>query len=114
MGRTKQTIGIRTRKYLCCNLEQRRVFKTLKTKNKDLALAPQQWLGIQVRHVDALASILHLLVLLAQQPAHVREEEAAFGVVRIRVGFLELVVHSVVSRPLNHGVLEQNLLNTGT
>lgn len=54
---------------------------------------------LQVGHVDQLALFLHIRVLLATEPAHVGEKEAALDVVRVGVGLGELVVHSVVARP---------------
>lgn len=62
-------------------------------------------LDVRQRHRLALAQ--HLGVLPTEQPAHVGEEEAPRGVVRVGVGVAELVVHSVVARPLENVVLQR-------
>lgn len=49
-------------------------------------------------------------MLFAHQPTHVREKEAAAGVVRVSVGVAELVVHAMVSNPLDDAVLEGDCL----
>lgn len=49
-------------------------------------------------------------MLLAQQPAHVREEESSACIVRIGVRICEFVVHTMVSSPLNDWVLEGDWL----
>eukprot|EP00968_Pinguiococcus_pyrenoidosus_P003507 scaffold228_cov312-Pinguiococcus_pyrenoidosus.AAC.25 len=61
--------------------------------------------GLQVREVQLSAGLDHVGVLLEVQPAHVREEEASRGVVRIGVGLRVLVVHPVVPRPVVDGAL---------
>lgn len=49
--------------------------------------------------------LIHLWVLLHVQPAHVREEEPACGVVRVCVLLGVLVVHPVVPGPVVDGAL---------
>lgn len=51
----------------------------------------------KVRHVQALSLLLHFRVLLNQQPAHVREEEATLCIVGVRVCFRELVMQAMVT-----------------
>ena len=54
----------------------------------------------QVGEVELLALGHDVGVLLHVEPAHVREEEAARRVVRVRVRLGVLVVHAVVARPV--------------
>lgn len=51
-------------------------------------------IGFQIAHVNFVAKLLDVGVFLAQQPAHVREEEATSGVVWVTVCITELVMHS--------------------
>lgn len=51
-------------------------------------------IGFQVAHVDLNAELLHVRVFFAQQPAHVREEEAASRVVWISVGIAKFMVNA--------------------
>lgn len=65
-----------------------------------LSLEKQGWISVQVAHVDLRTKLLHVRMLFDQQPAHVREEEAALRVVRISIGVGELVMNSMIAHPL--------------
>lgn len=52
------------------------------------------WIGFQVAHVDLVSKLLHVGMLLAQQPAHMGEEKAASRVVRICVCVAEFVMNA--------------------
>lgn len=64
----------------------------------------ENWIRVQIGNVDAFPFSFDLGMFTAQQPAHVTEEEAPFGVVRVGVGFAVFVVDSVVARPI-HGCI---------
>lgn len=49
-------------------------------------------------------------MLLDQQPAAMREEEPALGVVRVGIGVCELVVDSVIADPLDDVFLRRKRL----
>lgn len=49
-------------------------------------------------------------MLLAQQPANMRKEEAARGIVGIGIGFRVLVVHTMIAGPVVGGILEGNCI----
>ena len=55
---------------------------------------------LQVGHIQRLAPAEHVGMLVHQQPADVREPEAALRVVRVAVCFAELVMDSVVAAPV--------------
>lgn len=65
---------------------------------------------LQVAHVNFCAEFLHVGMLLDQQPADVREKEPALRVVRVGIGVCELVVHAVVSHPLDDVLLRRERL----
>jgi hypothetical protein len=75
-----------------------------------LVLEPQDWVGCQVAHVNALAELEHFWVLLAHQPTDVSEEKTARDVVRIGVCVAVLVVNAMISNPLDDRVLKCNRL----
>jgi len=64
-----------------------------------LVLEPQNRIGREVSHINAFAILDDVRMLLAHQPAHVGEEEAATGIVWIRVGIRILVMDPMVSDP---------------
>lgn len=70
-----------------------------------LVLKHDDFVGLQIGHVDGLVLLLDGRMLLGHQPSHVREEETPFGVVRIRIRVRELVVQSVIPHPRVHRVL---------
>jgi len=74
-------------------------------------LEHQNWVGGQVAKVQFRAHLFYLGVLLHQQPAHVREEEAAVDVVRVGVGVSPFVMAAMVPRPFNYVVLESNAVH---
>jgi hypothetical protein len=57
--------------------------------------------------------MLDLPVLFAHKPSHVREEEAAVGVVGVGVGVRVLVVEAMVATPLVYVVLNGRRLQEG-
>ena len=63
-----------------------------------------------IAHVDLDALLHHVRVLLHHQPANVREEEPAVGVVGVRRGLRVLVVHAMVPNPFENGVLSTKIM----
>lgn len=61
---------------------------------------------IKVSNVYATPSFNNFRTLLTAQPAHVRVEQAALCVVRIRVRVCVLVVSTVVTSPFEDAVLQ--------
>lgn len=51
-------------------------------------------IGFQVAHVDLRTEFLHVRMLFAKQPTHMREEKATTRVVWVSVCIAKLVMHS--------------------
>jgi len=60
----------------------------------------------QIGEVEFGAHFLQFGVFAHQKPSHVREEEAAIGVVRIGVSVGPFVVTTMVARPFDHVILK--------
>lgn len=75
-----------------------------------LSVEQKCWIVFQVTHVDFCSELLHIRMLLDEQPAAVREEKAALRVVRVGVGVCELVVNSMISNPLYDVLLRRQRL----
>lgn len=71
-----------------------------------LLLEHQDGIGTQIGSINTLSLGLDLWMLLAQQPANVREEEATSSVVWISIGFRVLVMYTMIARPMVGGILE--------
>lgn len=76
-----------------------------------LSLELQDRIALDVTHIDFRTELLHVRMLLAQQPAHVSEEEAALDVMWIGVCVAKFVVNSMVAHPLDHIVLRRHRLH---
>jgi hypothetical protein len=63
-----------------------------------LGLEPQDWIVLQVAHVDFRLELHQFRMLLDQQPANVGEEEASTRIERVPISVSELVVSSVDRR----------------
>lgn len=73
---------------------------TPRQKRNLLSLEPDDGVVQQVGEVQLPALLDDVAVLAHEEPADVGEEEAAAGVVRVRVRLRVLVVHTVVPAPL--------------
>ena len=71
-----------------------------------LALKANDGVGQEIADINCGAATFHFGMFLAQQPADVSEEESALGIVRIRIRLTELVVHSMIARPLVYVILQ--------
>lgn len=65
-------------------------------------------ISLKIEVVQLLSRLLHSLVLLDEQPSHVREEESAKGIMRIGGSIREFVVDTVVSGPMEDRSLVSN------
>lgn len=72
-----------------------------------LFLECQYRIALEVAQINSLALFLHFRMLLAEQPAYVREEKASCSVVRISVGLAVLVMNSVIPGPIDRGILKR-------
>lgn len=71
-------------------------------------LENEKRIRFQIAHVDFGPVFLHIGMLLAHQPAHVREKESSAGIVWISVRVCELMMHPVIPNPFNYAVLESH------
>jgi hypothetical protein len=70
-----------------------------------LALESANGISIKVTEVALLALLLNVGMLAHKQPAAVSEEEAPFGVVGVSLSLGVLVMHAMVTAPLNDVIL---------
>lgn len=75
-----------------------------------LFLESKNRICIQITYVQSFALFLQSGVFPTQEPSDVREEEAACRIVGISVGFTVLVMHPVISRPIDDRILQNNRL----
>lgn len=93
------------RKWATTRAPGRRISARRAQRLHSLSLEPDDRVFQQVSEIQLPALLDDIAVLAHEEPADVGEEEAAAGVVRVRVRLRVLVVHAVVPAPLVDVVL---------
>lgn len=69
-------------------------------------LESQNRVTLQIRHIESFAFLFYLRMLTAKQPSNVRKKESSGRIMWICISFAVLVMHSVISCPINCGILQ--------